>query len=63
MESRSYTYERVTHVKSGESLKHGKTEVIYKTWAIINQKGVMIAETASEKQAELIVATLNGVAP
>ena len=63
MESRNYTYERVTHVKSGESFKYGKTEVIYKTWAIINQKGLMIAEATSEKQAEIIVAALNGVAP
>ena len=63
MESRNYTYERITHVKSGESLKYGKAEVIYKTWGIINLSGVMIAEASSEKQAELIVAALNGVSP
>lgn len=63
MESRNYTYERIAHIKSGESLKHGKTEFIYKTWGIINLSGVMIAEATSEKQAELIVAALNGVAP
>ena len=63
MESRNYTYERIAHIKSGESFQHGKTEVAYKTWAIINLKGKMIAEATSEKQAAIIVAALNGIAP
>ena len=63
MESRNYTYERINHIKSGESLDYGKTDVIYKAWAIINLKGRMIAEATSEKQAEIIVAALNGIAP
>ena len=63
MKSRNYTYERIAHIKSGESFEYGRTEIAYKAWAIINLKGKMIAEATSEKQAEIIVAALNGVAP
>ena len=37
-------------------------KVRYKAWVILNPKGRKIAEATSEKQAELIVAALNGVA-
>lgn len=70
MESRNYTYERrAVKAKVHKSVING----IYvggpyfsgymQAWVIINPKGRKIAEATSEKQAELIVAALNGVAP
>lgn len=70
MESRNYTYER-TAVKA--KLHRSVVNKVYvggpcfsgykQAWVIINPKGRKIAEATSEKQAELIVAALNGIAP
>ena len=70
MESMNYTYERKKVSKTGEgSFVWGSitsqldaSTVKYQAWVILNPKGRKIAEATSEKQAELIVSALNGVA-
>lgn len=57
MESMNYTYE--SRVKVKRSFTNVNTT---KAWVILNPKGRKIAEATSEKQAELIVSALNGVA-
>ena len=70
MESMNYTYEKKKASKTGEgSFVWGSNRshldvatVKYQAWVILNPKGRKIAEATSEKQAELIVSALNGVA-
>ena len=72
MQSRNYTYEKKKVTKTGacslgwilgRGYAQDELSVRYKAWVILNPKGRKIAEATSEKQAEIIVAALNGVAP
>lgn len=56
----NYTYERRYQSKTVDY--GGDIRIGWKAWVILNPKGRKIAEATSEKQAELIVSALNGVA-
>ena len=71
MESMNYTYEKKKVSKTGiaslgwilgRGYAQEELSVRYQAWVILNPKGRKIAEATSEKQAELIVSALNGVA-
>ena len=71
MESMNYTYEKKKVSKTGKGsmgwhLGRGYVNQVvtvkHQAWVILNPKGRKIAEATSEKQAELIVSALNGVA-
>lgn len=59
MESISYTYQKKKVSKTGRAGWRLIT-IKYEAWIILNPKGRKIAESASEKQADLIVSALNG---
>lgn len=72
MESVNYTYEKKKCRKSGiANIYHwlecragrAKVTIPYDAWVVIDKNGRKFAEAPSKKNAELIVAALNGVAP
>jgi len=63
MESRNYTYEYRNMLVKRNEIYGGTQAVCYSSWVILSPKGRKIGEPTSERQAELIVAALNGIAP